>query len=125
MFSKRKCAYRTCISNWSSDGYSSDPIGSSPAVQVRVRILPDSDAKDYRRWEVMLTNARPFDAAVELLIPFAIDLAPQDWERRDAAWVLRVTVPANDRHVKGFREGLQGDESRRGGGGGTGGKGGT
>src|SRR3546814_14196286 len=88
MFSKRKCAYRTCISNWSSDGYSSDPIGSSPAVQVRVRILPDSDAKDYRRWEVMLTNARPFDAAVEMLISFAIAPAPQDWERRGAAWEI-------------------------------------
>ncbi|MBB5705667.1 hypothetical protein FHR21_001000 [Sphingopyxis panaciterrulae] len=84
-------------------------IGSSPAVQVRVRILPDSDAKNYRRWEVMLTNARPFDAAVEMLIPFAIDPAPQDWERRGDAWVWRVTVPANDRIVQGFRERLKGD----------------
>src|SRR3546814_12241018 len=92
-------------------------IGSSPAVQVRVRILPDSDAKDYRRWEVMLTNARPFDAAVEMLIPLAIDPAPQDGERRGEAWAWRVTVRGNDRVVQGVRRGLKGD-SRGGGGGG-------
>src|SRR3546814_5702475 len=51
----------------------------------------------------MLTNARPFDAAVEMLIPFAIDPPPQDWERRGDAWVWRETVPANDRIVQGFR----------------------
>src|SRR3546814_15076733 len=72
-------------------------IGSSPAVQFRVRILPDSDPKDYRQWEVTLTNARPFDAAIEMLIPFALDPAPRGWDRRGDAWVWRVTVPANDR----------------------------
>src|SRR3546814_7355281 len=106
-FCKQKTAYEMRISDWSSDVCSSDlllvgeakigdkakgervdyDIGSSPAVQVRVRILPDSDPKDYRQWEVTLTNARPFDAAIEMLIPFALDPAPRGWDRRGDAWV--------------------------------------
>ena len=45
----------------------------------------------------------PTDAEVELLIPFAIDPAPEGWERRGNSWVWRVRVPANDRIVQTFR----------------------
>lgn len=84
-------------------------IGSSPAVQYRVRSLPDSDPKDYRQWEVTLTNARPFDAEIEMLIPFALDPTSEGWERRGSSWVWRVRVPANDRLVQVFRQKLKGD----------------
>lgn len=84
-------------------------IAASPAVQYRVRVLPDSDPKNYRRWEVTLTNARPFDAEVEMLIPFALDPTPEDWERRGSAWVWRTRVPANDSLVQIFRQRLKGD----------------
>src|SRR3546814_11601923 len=72
-------------------------IGSSPAVQVPVRILPDSDTKDYRPWEVTLTNARPFDAAIEMLIPFSLDPAPRGWDRRGDPGCWRVRGPAHHR----------------------------
>ena len=55
-----------------------------------------------------LTNARPTDAEVELLIPFAIDPAPEGWERRGNSWVWRVRVPANDRIEQSFRENRKG-----------------
>lgn len=82
-------------------------LGASPAVQYRTVVLPDSDA-DHRLWQVTLTNARPTDAEVELLIPFAIDPAPEGWERRGNSWVWRVRVPANDRIEQSFRENRKG-----------------
>ena len=84
-------------------------IAASPAVQFSVRRLPGSDSKNYRQWEVTLTNARDSGAEVEMLIPFALDPAPDDWERRGSAWVWRVEVPANDSLVRIFRQKLKGD----------------
>lgn len=83
-------------------------IGGSPAVQVRAEMQVDPDDKARRLWQVTLTNARPFDAEVEMLIPFALDPAPQTWERRGSAWVWRVRVPANDSLVQTFRQKLAG-----------------
>lgn len=83
-------------------------IGTSPAVQYQVRAQPDADS-DRRQWQVTLTNARPFDAEVEMLIPFALDPVPQGWERRGSAWIWRVRVPANDSLVQTFRQKLTGD----------------
>lgn len=84
-------------------------VAASPAVQYSVRSLPDPDPKKYRQWEVTLTNARSSDAEVEMLIPFALDRTPEGWERRGSAWVWRVTVPANDRLNRIFRQKLKGD----------------
>ena len=82
-------------------------IGQSPAVQYSSLIL-DRDAKgDYQVWQVTLTNARPFDADVEMLIPFALDPEPTGWERRGSSWVWRVRVPANDSVVQTFRQKLR------------------
>lgn len=82
-------------------------IGQSPAVQFHA-VVRDRDAKgEYQTWEVTLTNARPFDAEVEMLIPFAIDPAPVDWERRGSSWVWRVRVPANDSVIQTFRQKLK------------------
>ncbi|SEH16860.1 hypothetical protein SAMN05428974_1959 [Sphingopyxis sp. YR583] len=83
-------------------------IGSSPAVQYKVTVQPDPNA-DYRLWQVTLTNARPFDAEVEMLIPFDLDPTPQGWERRGSSWVWRVRVPANDSLTQAFRQKLKGD----------------
>ncbi|MDO9367052.1 MAG: hypothetical protein Q7T68_00630 [Sphingopyxis sp.] len=82
-------------------------IGQSPAVQFRA-LIKDRDAKgEYQTWEVTLTNARPFDAEVEMLIPFAIDPEPAGWERRGSNWVWRVKVPANDSVIQSFRQKLK------------------
>jgi hypothetical protein len=78
-------------------------IGSSPAVQVQAVVQADSGDKARRLWHVTLTNARPFDAQVEMLIPLALDPEPQGWERRGDAWVWRVRIPANDRLEQSFR----------------------
>ncbi len=83
-------------------------IGSSPAVRYKAAVQPDSDP-DYRLWQVTLTNARPFDAEVEMLIPFALDPRPEGWERRGSSWVWRVRVPANDSLVQTFRQKMKGD----------------
>lgn len=84
-------------------------IGKSPAVQFRA-VVKDRDAKgNFQTWEVVLTNARPFDAEVEMLIPFALDPTPEGWERRGASWVWRVRVPANDSLTQSFRQKLKGD----------------
>lgn len=84
-------------------------IGQSPAVQFRA-VVQDRDAKaEFQTWQVTLTNARPFAAEVEMLIPFAIDPAPEGWERRGSSWVWRVQVPANDGLVQTFRQKLKGD----------------
>lgn len=83
-------------------------IGQSPAVQVRA-LIQDRDAKGaFQTWTVTLTNARPFDAEIEMLIPFALDPEPADWERRGSSWVWRVRVPANDSLVQTFRQKLKG-----------------
>lgn len=82
-------------------------LGNSPAVQYQVMTREDSDA-DYRQWRVRLSNARPFDAEVELLIPFMLDPAPEGWERRGNNWVWRVRVPANDSLEQVFRENRKG-----------------
>lgn len=82
-------------------------LGTSPAVQYHVTVMPDPD-KDYRLWRVRLTNARLTDAEVEVLIPFAIDPRPEGWERRGDSWVWRVRVPANDELVQTFRESRKG-----------------
>lgn len=82
-------------------------IGQSPAVQFRA-LVKDRDAKgNFQTWDVVLTNARPFDAEVEMLIPFAIDPPPEGWERRGSNWVWRVRVPANDQVVQSFRQKLK------------------
>jgi len=78
-------------------------IGPSPAVQVQTVVQVDPDRKDGRLWQVTLTNARPFDAEVEMLIPQRLDPEPQGWERRGDSWVWRVRVPANDKLVQVFR----------------------
>jgi hypothetical protein len=85
-------------------------IGDSPAVQYQVSVQPgpDGDRRQWQ-WQVTLTNARSFDAEVEMLIPFALDPAPQGWERRGNAWVWRVRVPANDSLIQTFREKRAGD----------------
>jgi len=83
-------------------------IGQSPAVQMRAQIA-DRDAKGaFQNWTVTLTNARPFDAEVEMLIPFALDPEPAGWERRGSSWVWRARVPANDSLVQTFRQKLKG-----------------
>jgi hypothetical protein len=84
-------------------------IGVSPAVQFRMVAQNDPNPADYRLWQVTLTNARPFDAEVEMLIPFALDPRPEGWERRGSSWVWRVRVPANDSLVQTFRQKLKGD----------------
>ena len=81
-------------------------IGQSPAVQSRTVVQADPNP-DYRLWQVTLTNARPFDAEVEMLIPFALDADPAGWERRGASWVWRVRVPANDSLIQTFRQKLK------------------
>ncbi|MBW8297586.1 hypothetical protein [Sphingopyxis sp.] len=82
-------------------------IGQSPAVQFRA-VVQERDAKSaYQIWQVTLTNARPFDAEVEILIPFAIDPPPEGWERRGSTWVWRVRVPANDSVTQSFRQKLK------------------
>ena len=78
-------------------------IGASPAVQAQTVVRVDIKDKNVRLWEVTLTNARPFDAEVEMLVPLRIDPEPEGWERRGDAWVWRVRVPANDRIVQVFR----------------------
>ena len=79
-------------------------LGLSPAVQYS-SVVTERDAKGaYQLWQVTLTNARPFDAEVEMLIPFNIDPEPTTWERRGASWVWRVRVPANDSVVQTFRQ---------------------
>lgn len=84
-------------------------IGQSPAVQFHAAIR-DRDAKGaFQTWQVTLTNARPFDAEVEMLIPFAIEPAPEGWERRGSNWVWRVRVPANDKLEQLFRQKLKAD----------------
>ncbi|WP_428631069.1 DUF4139 domain-containing protein [Sphingopyxis sp.] len=83
-------------------------VGQSPAVQFRA-LVQDRDAKgEFQTWNVTLTNARPFDAEVEILIPFTIDPAPEGWERRGSSWVWRVRVPATDSVVQSFRQKLKG-----------------
>lgn len=82
-------------------------IGQSPAVQFG-SVITERDAKgEYQTWQVTLTNARPFDAEVEMLIPFALDPEPAAWERRGSSWVWRVRVPANDSVVQSFRQKLR------------------
>ena len=83
-------------------------VGQSPAVQFRAIVQTDP-SPDYRLWQVTLSNARPFDAEVEMLIPFALDPAPEGWERRGSNWVWRVRVPANDKLEQIFRQKLKGD----------------
>ncbi|WP_428678417.1 DUF4139 domain-containing protein [Sphingopyxis sp.] len=78
-------------------------IGPSPAVQAQTVVQIDPENKDRRLWQVTLTNARPFDAEVEMLIPQRIDPEPEGWERRGDSWVWRVRVPANDQIVQTFR----------------------
>ncbi len=82
-------------------------VGLSPAVQYRTVVQNDSDP-NYKLWQVTLTNARPFDAEVEMLIPFALDPAPEGWDRRGSSWVWRVRVPANDSLVQTFRQNMKG-----------------
>ena len=81
-------------------------IGPSPAVRIRSVVLTETNP-DYRRWQVTLTNARPFDVEVEMLIPFTLDPAPEGWERRGSNWVWRVRVPANDKVEQPFRQKLR------------------
>ena len=83
-------------------------IGQSPAVQAKVAVQNDRNP-DYRLWQVTLTNARPFDAEVEMLIPFALDPTPEGWERRGSNWVWRTRVPANDSLAQTFRQKMKGD----------------
>lgn len=83
-------------------------LGYSPAVGFQM-IERDRSDPDIRQWEVRLSNARPFDAEVEMLIPFALDPAPDGWERRGSNWVWRTRVPANDSLVQIFRQKLRGD----------------
>lgn len=78
-------------------------IGTSPAVQAQTVVQIDPEGKNARLWQVTLTNARPFDAEVEMLIPQRIDPEPEGWERRGDSWVWRVRVPANDKLVRTFR----------------------
>ena len=78
-------------------------IGASPAVQAQTVVRVDIKDKNVRLWEVTLTNARPFDAEVEMLVPLQIDPEPEGWERRGESWVWRVRVPANDKIVQVFR----------------------
>ncbi|WP_231732676.1 MULTISPECIES: DUF4139 domain-containing protein [unclassified Sphingopyxis] len=83
-------------------------LGLSPAVQYLTVVKNDADP-DYKLWQVKITNARPFDAEVEMLIPFALDPTPEGWERRGSNWVWRVRVPANDSLVQTFRQKMKGD----------------
>jgi hypothetical protein len=78
-------------------------IGESPAVQFQVQTRPGAKGEG-QQWQVRLSNARPFDAEVEMLIPFALDPEPEGWERRGSAWVWRVRVPANDSLIQSFRQ---------------------
>ncbi len=78
-------------------------MGASPAVQVQTAVQVDPANKDVRLWQVTLTNARPFDAEIEMLVPLKLDPEPEGWERRGDSWVWRVRVPANDRIVQAFR----------------------
>lgn len=78
-------------------------IGTSPAVQAQTIVQMDPENKDGRLWQVTLTNARPFDAEVEMLVPLKLDPEPEGWERRGDAWVWRVRVPANDQVIQTFR----------------------
>ena len=83
-------------------------IGPSPAVQFRAVMRNEPDP-DFRLFQATLTNARPFDVEVEVLIPFALDPTPEGWERRGSSWVWRVRVPANDSVVQTFRRKVKGD----------------
>lgn len=83
-------------------------IGESSGVQYRVVQTTGRDGKR-RDWEVTIANDRPVDAEVELMIPFALDPAPEGAEQRGRYWYWRVRVPANDRLVRTFVENMKDD----------------
>ncbi|WP_033074226.1 DUF4139 domain-containing protein [Sphingopyxis sp. MWB1] len=82
-------------------------IGASPAVRYRLRERPGGGTK-YRHWQVEITNARPVDADVEMLVSMRIHRAPRNWERRGNAWVWGLRVPAHGKIEAELRERIDG-----------------
>ncbi|MBO9698065.1 MAG: hypothetical protein J7499_17865 [Sphingopyxis sp.] len=83
-------------------------IGDSSGVRYRVVRTTDRDGKR-RDWEVTIANDRLAGAQVELVVPFALDPAPEGAEQRGSNWYWRVRVPANDRLVRTFVQNMKDD----------------
>jgi len=77
--------------------------GDSGGVQYRVVEKDDRD-RSRSDWEVTITNDRAVAMNVELRVGFALDPAPEGWERRGDLWVGRVGVPANGTLVTTLRQ---------------------
>lgn len=78
-------------------------LGDSGGVQYRV-VEKDGGDRSRSNWEVTITNDRAAATDVELRVAFALDPAPEGWERRGDLWVGRVGVPANGALVTTLRQ---------------------
>ncbi len=76
-------------------------IASSADVRMAVRRTAER-AKE-SSWAITLSNARPFAATAEVMIPQDISPRPTDMERRGESWVWRVIIPANGSTTYAFR----------------------
>lgn len=76
------------------------------SADVRIAVTRAAEGAKVRRWEVALTNARPFPVTAEVTIPHDIRPRPAAMERRGASWIWRVTVPAADTARLSYRERL-------------------
>ncbi|MBR2267258.1 hypothetical protein [Sphingobium sp.] len=65
------------------------------SADVRIMAVIGGQSTKARRWTLTLTNARPFDATAEILIPHDIAPRPTQMERRGNSWVWRAIIPAN------------------------------
>ncbi|PHP16253.1 hypothetical protein CG471_29170, partial [Sphingobium sp. IP1] len=65
------------------------------SADVRIMAVIGGQSAKARRWTLTLTNARPFDATAEILIPHDIAPRPTQMERRGNSWVWRAIIPAN------------------------------
>ncbi|WHO39032.1 hypothetical protein PMI04_000050 [Sphingobium sp. AP49] len=65
------------------------------SADVRIMAIRSGESQKARRWTLTLSNARPFDATAEILIPHDIMPRPTDMERRGNSWVWRAIIPAN------------------------------
>ncbi|KTE30948.1 hypothetical protein ATE62_20100 [Sphingopyxis sp. HIX] len=77
--------------------------GDSGGVQYRV-VEKDGRDRSHSDWEVTISNDRAVAINVELRVAFALDPAPEGWERRGDLWVGRIGVPANGTLVMRLRQ---------------------
>jgi len=76
------------------------PIGQSPDVQWR--LIKMRETRKQQDWRVDLTNARPYPAKVEIVVPFDLAERPPGMERGQGGWVLPVTVPEHSTSSLGY-----------------------